>query len=363
MIKGNKGEWSEFYAFIKLLAEGQIYAADKNLNKNEDIFYKVLKIIRGNTEDLEYIRNEKIIIQNSEGEILSELSVEEVSDISKKFYEGISKGKTGERAFNLEFAEETLEKFYTDSLSDERVQTADIRVVIHDPITQYEPLLGFSIKSYIGSKPTLFNASKNSNIIFKIEPALDQETVEYVNSLSSYGPRVKYLNDNGYSFKFYRMNSDVFKTNLELIDSKLPEILADLVLTSYVKNTTKLSELITELTVSNPCSFNLDLNPDFYSYKIKRLLIDAALGMKAGKVWSGTFNANGGYIIVKKDGDLVCYHIYNWNDFQEYLLNHTKIDFPDSSPHRCDYGIVLNPDVINEDSGSYIKLNFQIRFT
>lgn len=47
MIKGNKGEWSEFYTFLKLLADGKIYAADKELNKNKELYYKVLKIFRG----------------------------------------------------------------------------------------------------------------------------------------------------------------------------------------------------------------------------------------------------------------------------------------------------------------------------
>ena len=362
MIKGNKGEWSEFYAFIKLLAEGHIFAADKDLNKNEDIFYKVLKIIRGSTEDLDYIRNEKIVIQNSDGEVLSEMTVEEVSQMADKFYDGISKGIMSERSFNFDFAQPTLAKFYTNSLSDERVQTADIRVVIHDPITQHEPLLGFSIKSYIGSKPTLFNASKNSNIIFKIEPEPDEQTIERINNFPSYGPRVRYLIEKGYTLKYHKMNSKIFRTNLELVDSRLPEILAELVLGAYTKYTPKLSDLVEHLSETNPCNFDLSINADFYSYKIKRLLIDAALGMKAGKVWSGTFNANGGYIIVKKDGDLVCYHIYNWNDFQDYLLTHTKIDFPDSSPNRCDYGVILNSGVVKEISGCFVKLNFQIRF-
>ncbi|RTK92254.1 MAG: HpaII family restriction endonuclease [Rickettsiales bacterium] len=28
----NKGEWSEFYTFLRLLADGKLYAADANLN-------------------------------------------------------------------------------------------------------------------------------------------------------------------------------------------------------------------------------------------------------------------------------------------------------------------------------------------
>ncbi len=32
--------------------------------------------------------------------------------------------------------------------------------------------------------------------------------------------------------------------------------------------------------------------------------------------WTGDFEAKGGYIIVKDDGDVVCYHIYNRNAFR-----------------------------------------------
>ena len=32
MLTGNKGEWSEIYVFLKLLADGRLNAADANLN-------------------------------------------------------------------------------------------------------------------------------------------------------------------------------------------------------------------------------------------------------------------------------------------------------------------------------------------
>lgn len=291
------------------------------------------------------------------------MAVAEAIEMTKKFYEGIAKGKTGDRAFNLDFAENVLEKFHTQSLSDERKQTADIRIVIHDPVTQYEPLLGFSIKSFIGSKPTLFNASKSSNLLFKISPTLDEETKLQVNALDTYGDRVKWLKENDYSLTFVKPDSKIFHATMELIDSRLPEIIGHLVLTSYLKKKNKITDLVQDLTTENPCNFAVETNPNFYDYKVKRFLTDAALGMKAGRIWNGTFNANGGYIIVKKDGDLVCYHIYNWNDFQEYLLKSTKIDYPDSKPTRCDFGRILDGVEIAEDNGSYIKLNFQIRFS
>jgi type II restriction enzyme len=365
MITGNKGEWSEFYTFIKLLADGKIYAADKDLNRNENISYKVLKILRGKGDgnDYEYIRDDDITIQDKNGNILAELSITEAIEITKKFYEGISEGKTGERAFNLGFADAVLKKFHTRTLSDSSSrQTSDIRIVIRDPITLFEPLLGFSIKSFIGSKPTLFNASKNSNLLYTITPPISNEQIVEINNLDTYGKRISWLKENNYKLTFLKPDSPTFHANLELIDSKLPEIFGQLLLNSFYTKKKKISELADDLKTDNPCRFALEINPNFYDYKIKRFLIDAALGMKAGKVWTGIYDANGGYIIVKKDGDLVCYHIYNWNDFQEYLLKSTKIDYPDSKPSRCDYGRILDASEVGEPEGSFIKLNFQIRF-
>jgi len=117
-----------------------------------------------------------------------------------------------------------LQRFHLTSLSDERKETADIRIVIHDPITQNDPLLGFSIKSYLGSKPTLFNAAKTTNFIYRIEPEIADNTLIQLNSLETFTLRLKWLNENGYKLKFKKMNNKVFKTNLERIDSKLPEI-------------------------------------------------------------------------------------------------------------------------------------------
>ena len=217
MITGNKGEWSEFYTFVKLLADGKIYAADKDLNKNEKLFYLILKILRG--KYIEFQRNDKIIIQKNDGTFISELQISELIKISQKLYTSIKQGNAGERAFALDYAENVLNKLHISMLSDERKETADIRVVIHDPITQYQPLLGFSIKSYIGGKPTLFNASKNSNIIYKIFPQLPESDIDKLNSFGTYGDRFKWLKNNKYKLRFVKMNSDIFTSNLELIDT------------------------------------------------------------------------------------------------------------------------------------------------
>ena len=46
MTKANKGEWSEFYAFLKLLDEKKLFAADKNLEIIQGKFFVFKKIKR-----------------------------------------------------------------------------------------------------------------------------------------------------------------------------------------------------------------------------------------------------------------------------------------------------------------------------
>jgi type II restriction enzyme len=77
--------------------------------------------------------------------------------------------------------------------------------------------------------------------------------------------------------------------------------------------------------------------------------------MMPSKIWTGELDATGGYLIVKEDGEILCYHIYNRNEFEDYLLNNTKLETASSNRH--DFG-----KVYKEDSQQLFKLNLQIRF-
>lgn len=89
---------------------------------------------------------------------------------------------------------------------------------------------------------------------------------------------------------------------------------------------------------------------------MKVLLLDSALGMTSAKEWRGKYDANGGYLVVRKDGEIVCYHFYNRNDVEDYLYNNTRFDR--ASRTRYGFGNLYRGD----DGNVYIKLNLQIRF-
>ncbi|MCZ8343566.1 MAG: HpaII family restriction endonuclease [Leptospira sp.] len=93
-----------------------------------------------------------------------------------------------------------------------------------------------------------------------------------------------------------------------------------------------------------------------YEHKLKRFLTDVALGFTPGRVWNGKYDATGGYLIVKKDGDVVCYHFYDKTQFEDYLFYNTQVDTPDPSRHR--FG-----KIYQEGSKYFMDLNLQIRFS
>lgn len=77
--------------------------------------------------------------------------------------------------------------------------------------------------------------------------------------------------------------------------------------------------------------------------------------MVPSTVWDGFTRAYGGYIIVKETGDIICYHLYNREDFLIYLYENTKLESASSSRH--DYG-----KLYKKGEEIFFNLNLQIRF-
>ena len=48
--------------------------------------------------------------------------------------------------------------------------------------------------------------------------------------------------------------------------------------------------------------------------------------MVPSKVWDEFTKAHGGYIVVKNNGDVICYHLYNRDEFLSYLYENTKFE-------------------------------------
>lgn len=240
-----------------------------------------------------------------------------------------------------------------------KMQDSDIRIVIHDQRIGTTPELGFSIKSQLGGASTLLNAGKTTNFIYEIEHAkLTADQIQEINSIESRSKikdRIEKIKDFSGALSFKQTESSIFGNNLVLIDSALPKILAEVVYLFFTSGNSTTIDLVDAISKINPLGFNLETNHPFYSYKIKHFLTDIALGMMPSKVWTGELEATGGYLVVKEDGNILCYHIYNRNEFEDYLLYNTKLETASSTRHEFGY-------VYEIDDKQFFKLNLQIRF-
>jgi len=362
-MRGNKGEWSEVYVFLKLLAEGKLYAADANLNRLSDIFYPIIKILREETSDgkkREYVLNGEIsIVDGATGKTLVKFPVKDFMSAAGILLDNLKKAKGP--SFEVKDVESFLKRIECLSLTPAKSDKSDIRIVVHDLRTGMKPILGFSIKSMLGQNSTLFNPGEGTNFIYAVEGAgagkLDIKEANSISAEPKISKRIEYLAGKGCTLKYRDIQSDNFKRNLVIIDSKMPDIMAYLLLYKYTENAgSGLKDLLEIIKRKDPLSYGVDSAHPFYEYKVKNFLTDVALGMTPSKIWKGKYDATGGIIIVKGDGDIVCYHIYNRNEFQDYLLNNTKLE--QASTSRYGFG-----DLYKEGKDTLIKLNLQIRFS
>ena len=228
--------------------------------------------------------------------------------------------------------------------------------MIHDLHVGTSQNVGFSIKSKLGSPSTLFNSSDHTRFVYEVKGlTIDQaQEANLINTKGKVLDRVKYIYLNGGRLEYSAIESAVFKRNLRIIDSAMDKIVAEVLKAGYINNEKKLSKIVQTEEFLKPLEI-FDLTPKDYEFKVKNLLWSSALGMTPGKPWGGYDTVYGGYLIVKENGEIVCYHVYNQDQFKDYLLKSTYLESPSTSRHK--YG-----KLIFENGKIYFKLSLQIRF-
>lgn len=354
MLNGNKGEWSEIYVFCYLLKEGILKTADKDLNIVENLYFPIVKIIRNENMGrvIDYCPGTMVKIYENDT-LLKEIPNEEFVQVVDVLKNKIQTGRG--RAFKISEVEDFFANIFVCKVKADSSYKKDIDIHIHDMRTGMEPVCGFSIKSYFGGKPTLINAARGTNFIYEIENCNEgiAKAVNEINTRRKIIDKINFLTENDCNFHCVNeMSSARFKENLEFVDSKMPDMLSEILLGVYRYGIRNVSEAVEWIKSINPLGYS---NTHMYEYKIKKLLCACALGMTPEKQWEGEEDANGGYIVVKRDGSVVCYHIYNRCEFEQYLYEHTYFDKPSTT--KFNY-----MNVYQENELYKIKFNLQIRF-
>lgn len=360
-INGNVGEWSEIYTLLKLLGEGKVYAGDQNLEKIKDIVYPIIMIIRQEKEGVyDYkVQNADIVIVTSDGVELLRLPAAKFLEEAEALLRAINEKPTGSRSFPVARTQAFMDKIYCTSLKASSADKTDIHIVLHDQRTKINSNMGFSIKSQLGGDSTLLNASGATNFTYRIEGCvLSDEDIVKINAIDTRTKiidRVNAIRAKGADLVFDHVDNDTFRKNLAMLDGDLAKTVAQLLVEQFNTGERMFDELTKALADSNPLDFDKDDAEEMYVYKLKHLLTSAALGMMPSKKWSGRYDANGGYLVVKKDGEILCYHFYDKNRFEDFLFKNAYLER--AKTHRHGYASLYRDD----DGNVYFKLNLQIR--
>ena len=182
MWKYNKGEWSEIYTFSYILSSGVLYAADKDLNKVEEVYFPIIRIIREEVagQPIDYKPGDVIRIYKGD-DLLKEVDKSEFEKITQTLLDAIP---LGSRAFEITEAEEFFESVYCSK---------------HTGISH---VCGFSIKSYLGANPTLINPGSNTNFTFSINNCSDaiMDEVNGINTRKKLIDKMNCLLEHGCKF-------------------------------------------------------------------------------------------------------------------------------------------------------------------
>ncbi len=324
-----------------------------------NLYYPILNVIREESKRYEYKPDtqQSIVVIDEDGHEYARIPMARFMQESAFLLEKIKEGKTS--AFPVEDTEEFMHTIGCTKLKAPSKDKADIHIVIHDLRTNMTPLLGFSIKSQLGSPSTLLNPGESTNITYRVTGGtMSDADLQAINAVKDHLPRMQALFDKGYDLEYADIERATFKNNLLFIDTCMPQFIAECLRQGSMPDqsiTTK--DIVERVTVKNPFGYQGKNIRAFYEHKMKVLLLSSALGMTSAKEWTGRYDANGGYLVVRKDGDIVCYHFYNQNDVEDYLYYNTRFDRP--SRDRYHFGSLYR----ESDGNVYMKLNLQIRFT
>jgi hypothetical protein len=354
----NKGEWSEPYLLLKLIADQKIHLGKENFEKVEGLFYRIIKIIH--FEKLKSTAfsfdGDIVIIDGTTSSF--RIPVKKFIEISRLTLDKINTVKSKKGSFQIPELMTFLNSIDIEEVKSKSTNKNDITLQIEDPNTFITPTLGFSVKSQLGKPATLVNASGATNFTYVLSKKLSLLQIEEVNREINFADKFKVFDKHGVKFNFEKVDSEKFNINLQTIDYNFPKVISDILMMYYINDITSentVEKFTKKITQKNEFNYNLNLNSEVYQMIIKRFLVEYALGMRASQIWKRDYQADGGYLIVRDDGEIICYHFYFVKNFENYLFQNTKLETPDKNRYHM-------AEVFEEDGKQKIRLNLQIRF-
>lgn len=383
----NKGEVSEFYAFVYILGNRVIELVDGHL-----------QLLGQSVTFLRVFRNEGVVYQFPQDGVVENDTLEIVRDDgrSSKIGRGVIRAHA-DQLFRLIVQGDNISDdspeivqlktlLQTEKLTAKSIDKSDLQGEVISSNQTHSHTLGFSVKSHVGSNPSLINSNhENSLLYYRVVPTdhdqlTDEDRVLLEQIANDYNlpcsgkrtqirPYLEILRRNGFRLQFEKTAKEALGYTLRVIDTNFPNILAEVLLEHYTyerKSAKGDKRTLGELV--DMCCTRSTLSPTFQvlgqnseeimnsaRYKMQNFLLAFSTGASVSAKWDGHDQANGGIIIVLKDGRVVCLELFTRNSIGEYLLSSTVFDTPSLGRHG---GGQL--ERIGDDW--YFGLQLQVRF-
>ena len=348
MYKFNKGEWAEIYVFLRSLSIGKFYIKDSSLSKKLNEL-EIITLFKENFERTNEKRFSPKIINKGEYDKVALKLFDIIKNNDKTTFEIIELEKfSKENDFSL--------------MKGSSYSKNDLDGVVKDFYNVLSPRLGYSIKSKISSTSTLLNASLHTNFLYEVS-GLSKEQVRIINSIKTktkLKDRINKIKEFKGEILLKGATSDIFKANLNYLDTGLEIILGTILLYFYNERLNSIVELIDKLSIENPLSYNGKDKVDFYKNKIIRFLKAITFEMMPSKdiVETKKF-LPGGILLVNSLGEIdLLDERYYPEELSMYLYKNLKLESPSSTRYH-----MLELKSTEEESEKYnFTLNLQIRF-
>ncbi len=282
---------------------------------------------------------------------LEAIDIDDIKQFYELMYNEIYNSNNGIGSFNITSINSLLFKLgIENNFKSIANKKDDVTLINLDNNKNINVKLSYSIKSQLGRPAIILNASKHTNFIYKITN-ISEDDVKRINSIntpSKLKDRIHELEKINANIEFVGLTSDAFEKNLKMIDYKLPDVLAEVLLNSYKNDEKFLKKLFSESSIYETNELSIK--------KLKDFLEAISFGIMPSKEWNGINNVNGGIIIVSNDKKIyVLDMIYFSDEVRKYLLENTKLDSPSSTRYN-----MLN--IYKKNNEFYFTLNLQVRY-
>lgn len=355
MTKATRREANELYTLFSLLAGGSIGRANALGKADGDIPVAAVQRREHDGQRLYTIEEKEVHIQGTAMDVR----------FPREDFAAAAEWLLGRlRQQGREEIDITDMEGFLDALAiyDMEAQTDD-RTDLHLALWHADaPLTGMRLHSRLCNNPPLFAGGRAANIKYEqsgvrfSQPAVSKiNHTEQPENVAEVARRILYIQSQGGTLRYSDVADRVFRSNLLMLDTNLPRIIAAMLMTLHLDGTNRLSELVKVLDERNPLKMKDELlhKHGFYQYKVRQLLLATAWGLRPQVIWNGRASAIGGYLMADENGTLSAFLRADEQPFSDFLLTHAKL--AKTLPDEDKYGYLER-----ENGNYYLKLNLKL---